>query len=221
MRFTHIELPSSDVDACLAFFRDVLQLRITGHVVHAGWTDIEIVPIVRMGDGAMHLAFNVPYHRFAVACEWIAQRALILRDPLGEEQFHMGAPWDSESVYFAGPHDAVQELIARKPLGGEGVGGGPFHGREITCVSEVGLPTEDVPALVRDLVVRFGISPFGEVSDVFAPMGGHEGLLIVVDQARRWFPEHRQLPGGQGLRMCLDGVCSGRPVRGIAGWTVE
>jgi catechol 2,3-dioxygenase-like lactoylglutathione lyase family enzyme len=151
MRLSHIELPSSDVAACVAFFRDVLQLRATGHTVHAGWTDIAVVPATRISEGAVHLAFNVPHARFAAACEWIAGRALLLRDPLGEGRFRIGAPWDSESVYFAGPHDAVFELIARKPLAMGGAASGAFHGSEIACVSEVGLPTDDVPALVRDL----------------------------------------------------------------------
>lgn len=206
MRLTHIELPSSDVEACVAFFRDVLQLRATGHIVHAGWTDIAVVPATRISEGAVHLAFNVPHARFAAACEWIAGRALLLRDPLGEGRFHIGAPWDAESVYFAGPHDAVFELIARKPLASNGAVSGAFHGSEIACVSEVGLPTDDVPALVRDLVVRFGIPPFGAITDVFAPMGSHDGLLIVVDQHRHWFPELRQRPGAQGLRIRMTGV---------------
>jgi catechol 2,3-dioxygenase-like lactoylglutathione lyase family enzyme len=210
MRITHIEWPSTDVDACLAFFREVLQLKTSGHVVHAGWTEIAVVPASRPADGALHLAFNVPHERFDAACEWIAARAMVLTDPMGEEQFHLDAPWDATSVYFAGPHDAVLELIARRPLGSTGRAWGPFHGSEISGVSEVGLPTDDVPALVRELVVQFGLTPFGQVSDVFAPMGGHEGLLIVVDRQRRWFPELRQLPWADGVRVRLGGVASGQ-----------
>jgi catechol 2,3-dioxygenase-like lactoylglutathione lyase family enzyme len=204
MRITHIELPSPDVEACLAFYRDVMQLKTTSNTVRAGWTSFDIVPATQAMHGAVHLAFNVPHHRFAAACEWIAARAMLLRDPMGEAHFHLGAPWHSASVYFAGPHDAVLELIAREPLAGEGRGWGPFHGSEIACVSEVGLPTDDVPALVRELVVRFGITPFGEGSDTFAAMGGHEGLLIVVDRARAWFPELRQQPSAAGVRVWLD-----------------
>ena len=53
MRITRLTLPSTDVGACLAFYRDVLQLLTTGSTVHVGWTDIEIVPtsccVVRAG----------------------------------------------------------------------------------------------------------------------------------------------------------------------------
>ncbi|PTR30809.1 hypothetical protein C8J98_106120 [Luteibacter sp. OK325] len=44
MRITRLTLPSTDVDACLAFYRDVLQLPTTGTTVHVGWTDIDIAP---------------------------------------------------------------------------------------------------------------------------------------------------------------------------------
>ncbi|QWT22212.1 VOC family protein [Bacillus sp. NP157] len=221
VRLSRIVLPSTDVEACVAFFREVLQLEVSGRVVHAGWTDIVVEPASALGVGAVHLAFNVPHDRFDRACEWIASRALVLRDPLGEERFHLDAPWDSQSLYFAGPHGAVLELIARRSLVAPVRGWGDFHGSEIACVSEVGLPTDDVPGLVRDLVVRHGIAPFGAVSDTFAAMGGDEGLLIVVDRERPWFPESRRLPWARGVRVAMSGVVAGETLGGVEGWVVS
>lgn len=217
MRITRLTLPSTDVDACLAFYRDVLQLRTTGMTVHVGWSDIDIVPS-SVATGSVHLAFNIPHHRFEAACAWLRQRALLLRDPLGEERFRIGGAWDADSVYFAGPHDAVLEIIARRPLALEGASGGDFRSCEIACVSEVGLPTDDVPALVRKLVVSTGLVPFGDVSDVFAPMGDHEGLLIVVDSRRPWFPELRRLPFANCIQVTIEGVLPGAVVVDGQGW---
>lgn len=219
MRITRLTLPSTDVGACLAFYRDVLQLPTTGTTVHVGWTDIEIEP-VSTDPGTIHLAFNIPHHRFDAACIWLRHRALLLNDPLGEQRFHIGGPWDAESVYFAGPHDAVLELIARRPLGHGGPAEGEFRSSEIACVSEVGLPTDHVPTLVRDLVVSMGVTPFGDVTDTFAPMGDHEGLLIVVDRRRPWFPEMRRLPGARGIRLTLEGVLPGAVLVDEEGWRV-
>jgi catechol 2,3-dioxygenase-like lactoylglutathione lyase family enzyme len=217
MRIPRLTLPSTDVDACLAFYRDVLQLPTTGTTVHVGWTDIDIGP-TSTDPGAVHLAFNIPYDRFDAACTWLRKRALLLRDPLGEERFHVGGVWDSESVYFAGPHDAVLELIARRPLVLEGNVSGDFRSSEIACVSEVGLPTDDVPALVRQLVVRTGLTPFGDLSEGFAPMGDHEGLLIVVDRDRPWFPEQRRLPGARGIEITMEGVLPDAVLVDEEGW---
>lgn len=219
MRITRITLPSIDVDACLAFYRDVMQLRTLNHTVQVGWTRIDIVPAAE-DTGSVHLAFNIPRNRFAAACAWVAERAMLLRDPMGEERFHLDGAWQSDSVYFAGPHGSVLELIARHPLDLDGPRNAPFHGQEIACVSELGLPTSDVPGLVRSLVTRMGIQPFGDISDAFAPMGTHEGLLIVVDRRRLWFPELRQPPGAKGVAATLDGVLpESRVVDGL-GWTL-
>jgi catechol 2,3-dioxygenase-like lactoylglutathione lyase family enzyme len=220
MRITRLTLPSTDVGACLAFYRDVLQLPTTGSTVHVGWSDIEIVP-TSTDTGAIHLAFNIPHHRFDAACAWLGERALLLRDPRGQERFRLGGAWDSDSVYFAGPHDAVLELIGRRPLGlGCPIAAG-FRSSEIACVSEVGLPTADVPALVRHLVVATGLVPFGEVSDGFAPMGDHEGLLIVVDRHRPWFPEGKRLPGARGIELLIEGVLPGVVVTDGEGWRMS
>jgi catechol 2,3-dioxygenase-like lactoylglutathione lyase family enzyme len=217
MRITRLTLPSTDVEACLAFYRDVLQFPTTGTTVHVGWSDIDIVPSP-VDTGSVHLAFNIPHRRFEAACAWLRQRALVLRDPLGEERFHVGGTWDADSVYFAGPHDAVLELIARRPLDLEGASDGDFRSSEIACLSEVGLPTGDVPTLVRKLVILTGLLPFGDVSDAFAPMGDHEGLLIVVDSRRRWFPELRRLPGATGVQVTMEGVLPGAVVVDGEGW---
>ncbi|MET0256629.1 MAG: hypothetical protein ABW193_12580 [Luteibacter sp.] len=217
MRITRITLPSVDVEACVAFFRDVMQLPVEGRTVRVGWTAIELVAS-SADTGAVHLAFNVAPRRFGAACAWLSERAMLLRDPMGEDRFRIDGAWQSESVYFAGPHDAVLELIARDPLDDGDVPDGAFHGGEIACVSEVGLPTDDVPALVRDLVTRFGLVPFGDVSDAFAPLGGHDALLIVVDRDRRWFPEGRRLPGALGLRVTLEGPMPSGHFADANGW---
>lgn len=223
MRITRITLPSVDVDACVAFYRDVMQLPVEGRLVRVGWTTLEIVPATA-DTGSVHLAFNVSPRRFEAAFSWLRERALLLRDPMDEERFRLGGAWRSDSVYFAGPHDAVLELIARDALADtfddayeDGVDG-PFHGMEIACVSEVGLPTDDVPALVRDMVTRFGIAPFGESSDLFAPLGDHEGLLILVDRDRRWFPDLRRVPGALGLHVTLEGAMPTGHFADANGW---
>jgi catechol 2,3-dioxygenase-like lactoylglutathione lyase family enzyme len=219
MRITRLTLPSTDADACLAFYRDVLQLPTIGTSVHVGWTQVDIVPTA-VDTGCVHLAFNIPYGRFDAARTWLCERALLLRDPLGEDRFHIGGAWDAESVYFAGPHDSVLELIARRPLDTGVAATGSFRSSEIACVSEVGLPTDDVPGLVREIVVSTGLAPFGSLSDGFAPMGGHEGLLVVVDRSRPWVPEGRHLPGARDLRVVMEGVLPGASLSDEEGWQV-
>ena len=220
MRIRHLTLPSPDPEACIAFFHDVLQVPTDDMTARLGWTDVNVVP-GDAGTGVVHLAFNIPPERFGTACEWLQDRALILRNPTGEDRFRLAGSWQSRSVYFAGPHGAVFELIARDALASTGHVTGPFHGEEILCVSEVGLPADHVPTLVGDLVAGFGMAPFGEGSDVFAPVGDHEGLLILVEKSRRWFPEATQLPGAFGVRMAIEGVARQGHYADTHGWLIS
>jgi len=220
MRITRLSLPASDPAASTAFYRDVLQLPVAATTqVRIGWSLLDLVA-ANADVGSVHLAFNIPSTRFDAACGWLSQRVPLLRDPLGESRFALDAAWQSQSVYFAGPDGAVLELIARKPLPAHAVADGAFSAAELLCISEIGLPSAQVPAVAAAAQERMGLPPFMPVSDVFAPLGDHEGLLIVVDAQRRWFPEQRQLPFAQGVRAVVEGVRGGQVLRAAAGWAV-
>jgi catechol-2,3-dioxygenase len=55
-------------------------------------------------------------------------------------------------------------------------------------ISEIGLAVPDVPAAVAALQNTFGLPVFGTAAGEFTPLGDHDGLLIVVQQDRPWFP---------------------------------
>jgi catechol-2,3-dioxygenase len=219
MRITQLNLPASDPAASAAFYRDVLHLPVAATQVRIGWSLLDLVP-ASAAVGSVHLAFNIPPARFDAACAWLSRRVPLLRDPLGESRFSLGAAWQSQSVYFAGPDGAVLELIARKPLPAHAVADGEFSAAELLCISEVGLPSAQVAAVAAAAQERMGLPPFMPVSDVFAPLGDHEGLLILVDAQRRWFPEQRQLPFARGVRVLVEGARGGQVLSDVAGWEV-
>jgi len=219
MRLLHLLLPSLDPAASAAFYRDVLDLPVHGHRVRAGWSDIELVPAAD-AVGCVHLAFNVPHARFEAAAAWLAARTPLLRDPLGQARFRLDGAWQSESVYFTGPDGAVLELIARRPLGDTTRHTGVFRGAEIQCLSEVGLPSADVATVTRSLGNHFDARPLAPASEAFAPLGDHDGLLIVVERRRRWFPEQRRLPWARGVRLTVSGRQPGLRLGDAEGWEI-
>ncbi|KLD77789.1 glyoxalase/bleomycin resistance/dioxygenase family protein [Xanthomonas hyacinthi] len=219
MRIAQLSLPCSAPAASAAFYRNVLQLPVAATQVRIGWSRLDLVA-ANAAVGSAHLAFNIPSARFDAACDWLSRRAPLLRDPLGESRFVLDAAWQSQSLYFAGPDGAVLELIARKPLPVHAIADGAFSAAELLCISEIGLPSAQVPAVAAAAQDRLGLMPFLPVSEVFAPLGDHEGLLIVVDGQRRWFPEQRQRPFAQGVRVVVEGVHGGQALRDAAGWEV-
>lgn len=217
MHLRHLVLPCLDPDLTLRFYRDVLQLPIHGNAVRIGWSTLECVQAQRPV-GSVHLAFNVAPSRFQAAAQWISARATLLSDAHGREHFALDGVWQSHSVYFAGPDGAVLELIARNALQDAPVGDGQFGGEELLCLSEIGLPSNNVEVVTRSLAHHFGLQPFAPPLEGFAALGDDHGLLIVVDQRRRWFPQQRQLPWADGLRISVDAPEPGLHLRDAQGW---
>lgn len=221
MRLLHLTLPVSDVGAVAAYFHDVLQQRVVGHHVHIGWSTIELLPAEGRPLGGVHLAFNVPDNRFGEAMIWLRERTPLQRNPAGLDYFALESSWQSQSVYFTGPDGLILELIGRRRLPAS-TRDGPFHGSELTCLSEVGLPSHDVDAVREQSHQHFGLQPISPPSPQFAPMGDDEGLLIVVAADRRWFPEQKDLPNAQGLQLQLGDVAGPGVVEdGALGWRVQ
>lgn len=205
MRIITLTLPASDVSRSVAFFRDLLELPASGNSIRVGWSEIRLVPAVEPAPRGVHLAFNVPYQQFDAATAWLKERTPLQREPNGAECHVLDGHWQSKSVYFDGPDSAVLELIGRRRLD-RSAGKRPFGGSDLHCLSEVGLPTDDVLGTVAEAARTFGVATLAPASSGFAAVGDDQGLLIAVEPNRPWFPERRQLPSAQGLEILLDGV---------------
>lgn len=221
MRIHVLQLPVSDVTRVSAWFLDVLQLPVRDAAVQIGWTTLELRQAGADPVGGVHLAFNVPHNRFLEAAAWLKGRAPLQRNAEGREHFTFEGRWDSESVYFTGPDGLILELIARRRLPGSGAKG-DFQGSELTCISEVGLPAMRVAEVQAQTEAMFGLEPLSPPTPVFAPMGDDEGLLVLVDATRHWFPEQQVLPNARGIEVMLRGVRAPARMDDIAqGWTVR
>ena len=136
-----------------------------------------------------HVAFNIPENKIERAVEWAASKDLpLIHVPgLGEPVVHFEGI-DAHSIYFWDPAGNLLEFIARHEM--QNASDGPFRpDKDILEISEIGLPADDVPALTAELTDKLGIGPYPptrDPSDVFAYMGGPEGVLIPVKTGRIW-----------------------------------
>ena len=208
MRIIELTLPVSDVAIAAAYFRDVLQMAVEDDHVSVGWSTIRLQEAGDRPVGGVHLAFNVPDNRFAEAMAWLRARSPLQHDPEGKDYFALESSWQSQSVYFTGPDGLILELIGRRRLPASSRMGA-FHGSEITCLSEVGLSCTSVDRTREHCAHLFHLQPLSTPSPAFAPMGDDEGLLILVDARRPWFPEKKELPRGHGLSVLIDDVPAG------------
>ncbi|NJN65478.1 MAG: hypothetical protein HC884_01580 [Chloroflexaceae bacterium] len=116
-----------------------------------------------------------------------------MADTAGEDEFFF-SKWNAHALYFADPDGNVMELIARHTLANHT--NRPFDSQNILTISEIGLTATNVQQTMAVLQTALGITPHRvHSSDTFTALGDDHGLLIVVDQARPWFPDTGRVAG--------------------------
>ncbi len=167
----------------------------------------------RDAEPSHHVALEVAEDRLVEASEWLAQAAPLV--PLRDGETIVDFPaWVAHSVYARSPGGHVIELIARhRRVWSPDVAGadGPDL---IRGISEVGVCTPDVGALV-DRLESLGMSRwFGDPDSGFAAVGDESGLLICAREWRPWFPTDRPAaPGPVAIELRgVPGLTLGHPV---------
>mgnify|MGYP002622708097 CR=1 FL=1 len=159
-----------------------------------------------------HFAFNIPENQVLAAHRWQRERSELIEPParLVDE----GMPrevvafrhWNAHSVFFHDPARNVVEYIARHDL--DNADNSEFSAaNSALCISEIGLVTEDVPALARSLATSLELETYVSSSEAFHPLGDQQGLILVMkrggamafgkDCCRDIFPTQVQLNRNQ------------------------
>lgn len=191
MNIVRLELLTANLQTQQDFYANMLGLPVnltsSGLDVKAGQTELIFTQAPPNFDGAYHFAFNIPENQFRAAKGWISNRVPLLRDASGSDEFPSES-WNSDSVYFKDAAGNVLEFIARHNL--KDAVEGDFDGSQILCVSEIGLPSEDVLGFADELCTRLGLSVFmQQPNENFTPVGDEHGLLILPAKGRIWKPD--------------------------------
>ena len=183
MQIRRVVLTVERLDEAARYYRDVLELPVVRSGDEAAVEVGRSLLVLRAGpahQGVHHVAFGIAPAAFEASHDRLRDRVELLTAG-GSPVIEGPAGWDSRSLYFLGPEGIVLEHIAREADRDQPPG-------PPSCISEVGLAVPDVPAAVARLGEQLGLPPFPPQGAQFAPVGGHDGLLIVVQQDRTWFP---------------------------------
>ncbi len=132
-----------------------------------------------------HFAINVHPVRFERARATLAAVTQLLHDSDGQEVFDFRS-WNARACYCYDTSGNIVELIARNDLSSRPVPAGPGW----ISVSEIGLVTGDVPAFTSRLMRELGLPVYREsAGETFAALGDTEGLFILAQTGRIWYPE--------------------------------
>jgi catechol-2,3-dioxygenase len=191
MKITYLELPAKDLFAQKDYYANMLGLPVSESdvelKVQVGETELIFTQANSDFDGAYHFAFNIPENQFHIAKEWISNRAPLLKDIEGNDEF-ISESWNSKSVYFKDSAENVLEFIARHNL--NNAVQGDFGGNQILNISEIGLPSENVISFADGLCAQLGLSVFKQdPNENFTPIGDDDGLFIIPIKDRIWMPD--------------------------------
>jgi catechol-2,3-dioxygenase len=192
VRIRHLTLPTADLAALAAFYVDALGFRAlvrqpTELTLAVGISTLTFRP-AELGEAPFfHFAFQISADDVEAAAAWFGSVGPLL--PFEEQEIIDFPNWQARSVYLRDPSGNIIECIGRRPLGLPATPE-PFTAAAIHSLSEIGLVTDEVPALAAHLVTMLGLPYFSRqpADPRFTALGDDEGLLLLVPPGRAWFP---------------------------------
>ncbi len=177
-------------DALKKFYKDLLEIEVINSdeksfSLRLGMTRITFVSSVLSNIPFYHFAFNIPENQFHEAKSWAKERVRLI-DLNGEDEFNFES-WNAHSFYFYDPAGNILELIARHNLVNKSLE--TFTGRSLLNVSEIGIPVHNVNEFFESVNSGFGIPLFSGDLKTFVAAGDDNGLMIIVPEGRKWFPD--------------------------------
>lgn len=159
-----------------------------GFSFRSGYTRINVAP--GHTDARYHFAFNVRPDQLENAIEFLERNGVELLDnPEVKGSKIIDFPnWLAKSVYFYDPAGNIVEVIARAAI--PRAGNAPkFSAASFTGISEIGIVTDDVPAMREWISGTHHVNAFvrHQNTDTFSAMGDDEGLLLLVPAGRKWY----------------------------------
>ena len=129
----------------------------------------------------------MPCNRFFDSHNFIRGNTEILPIEPGNDIANFTA-WDAKSFYFLDNNGNILEFITRYP--NRAYNAEPFSSKSYICVSEIGLVTKNVPELADRFIKEFGIPIYKRQprGDTFTVVGDDEGLFILGQKGRDWYP---------------------------------
>jgi len=191
MKIIELELLSDDLKGTEKFYKEVLGLHPYSAepgllTFSVGYTKL----IFRKSNNlkpVYHFAIDLPGNRFFDSHNSIKSHTEVLPVEPGNDIANFTA-WDAKSFYFLDNNGNIIEFITRYP--NRAYDPEPFSSKSFICVSEIGMVTKNVPELADKFVTEFGLPIFKRQprSDTFTVVGDDEGLLIIGEKGRDWYP---------------------------------
>lgn len=207
MFMTAIGLETADLSQQHAFYTQTLGLPLRqttadSFTVQAGTTALTFRSASQQ-PLLYHFAFTIPINKWKQAKAWLTARTTLLEGE-GEDEFESERV-RTRSYYFPDPAGNILEFIAREDLPARA--GADFGVEDVLHISEIGLVVDDVPGIMKHLQTRLGVEVFRDSSfEDFTQLGDINGVLVLAQRGRLWFPDQRQPAVVSPVRVSILGA---------------
>jgi len=191
MKIKELHLLTNDIDKTADFYNGLLKMNITAKTeeelsVIIGSTKLKFIRS-EVPRPVYHLAFDIPNNQLNEAYAWLSDKVKIL-PVTADSKISDILLWNAKSIYFYDTNGNLLELICRFDLDNQSTK--IFDASSIISISEIGLVTHDVPALVKTVTEKYNLPVFYRqpAQENFTAVGDDEGLLVLVNENRNWFP---------------------------------
>jgi catechol 2,3-dioxygenase-like lactoylglutathione lyase family enzyme len=191
MKLEYIQLQTNNIKETELFYKDVLDLKImekglNSLIIQVGSSVLKFIENPEF-DSIYHFAFNIPENKLEEAIKWCADKIdLILIE--NKRVIANFETWNANAIYFYDNNGNLLEFIARHDLDNFQIK--EFSSKSILNISEIGIVHEDPMELGKQLIEGHDLLFFEKNfnSETFAAIGDDEGLLIIVQPNRNWYP---------------------------------
>src|SRR5690606_27283524 len=153
-----------------------------------------------------HFAFNIPHNKLDEAILWATSRLKLLENADNGIVANFES-WNAKAIYFYDNNQNILELIARFDLHNSTEK--PFDISSIQSISEIGI-VADTPIQLADQLVKENNLYFfekGSKSEKFATLGNDNGLFIIVETNRKWYPTEQKAEKHYiRIKIMIDGL---------------
>lgn len=191
MLIDELMLQTSNIAATTAFYNGILGLPIAKNnsdsISFQVGASVLTFSLVNNTDATYHFAFNIPENQLKDAIKWTKGKVVLLPVTPGNNIADF-PDWKANAVYFYDNNGNLLEMIARTPL--DNYTGTPFSAQSLLNISEIGIVLDNIPDTATRLINGSGIPVFERQprADDFTVLGNDNGLLILVNPGRNWFP---------------------------------
>lgn len=191
MNILKVELLTTDLKATESFYTESLELDIiekneTFISFNAGNSKL-VFSKTQYINPQYHFAFNIPNNQLENAIQWTSSRFKLLEVEEGSCIANFDS-WHAKSVYFYDNNGNILEFIARFDL--DNASNTLFTSKSIQSISEIGFATPNPVNLGEQIMKDYNLNYFKKSakSKQFATLGDDNGLLIIVENGRKWYP---------------------------------